>query len=235
MGELMAHLIKCIECGWEMSSEARSCPNCHTQFPNGRVCTVCNKVGRDSDLTSGKYNEELKTYSMHAACFAEIYPCQYSCPVCKKSVITHVRGCSMCGHPFEMESCRYCGESLIKDTAVKISKKVLEKENKMGMHYHDFFDYFAHKACYSSRHSSSSCFIATAALDSPLAPEVKTLQTFRDNVLRKYHFGRRFIALYESVSPPFAHIIAQNNVLRYLTRVLIVYPATWLAKWTLKQ
>lgn len=213
----MAQLIKCIECGGEISSEAGICPHCRTHFPKNTICVVCTKIGRVSDMrVCGKYY-------MHEACIAEINQCQYSCPVCRNLITTQDNawhGCTKCGHPIETVSCRYCENYLIKYFAVELSKK-------------DGFG-FAHKACYTSRHSSSSCFIATAALGSPLAPEVKTLQTFRDNVLRKCHFGRRFIALYESVSPPFAHIIARNDVLRYLTRLLIVYPVTWLAKWALK-
>ena len=226
----MAKLIKCIECGKSISNEAGMCPRCKTEHPRGERCIVCEKIlpvskGKYIDLSSKDAVSPCRIFG-HTACLAKITPYQQIvCRVCKKSFpIDWNSSCDKCGHPLRREWCGYCGVYLNPNIAVK------SWHDDGSVTREDFY----HKACYSSR-KSSSCFIATAACGSPLAPEVKTLRTFRDNMLRKHYFGIKFISLYESVSPPFAHIIARNEVLRYLTRILIVYPAAQLAKLALKR
>lgn len=215
-------LINCIECGREMSSGASRCPHCKTDKPIGVTCIVCNKHGRTSDMEA--YYYRIWILWIHNACLAEVTQCQYSCPDCKNPITTHdIQNCEKCGHPIETTVCGYCGRKVIEKLSTKLSLSEVEKYQHKG--------FGSHKICYSSHnHTSSSCFIATAAFGSSFAPEVTTLRSFRDTVLRKYHFGRKFISLYESVSPPIANIIAQNDVLRYLTRILIVYPAAGLVK-----
>jgi hypothetical protein len=221
----MTRLINCIECGREMSSGANRCPHCKTDEPLGAICAVCNKHGRASNMKDSTEHGQYKAW-VHEACLAEITQCQYSCPVCKNPITTHnIDKCNKCGHPISRSSCAYCGRKVIEKLALKLSAS----ENSKARYRYHYGVLYAHKVCYSS-HTSSSCFIATAAFGSSFAPEVTTLRSFRDTVLKKYHFGRNFISLYESVSPPIANIIARNDVLRYLTRILIVYPAAWLAK-----
>lgn len=48
------------------------------------------------------------------------------------------------------------------------------------------------------------CYIATAVYGSYDAPEVMTLRCFRDNTLKKSYFGRLFIRVYYTLSPPIA-------------------------------
>ncbi|MDF1693508.1 MAG: S8 family serine peptidase [Zhongshania sp.] len=64
-----------------------------------------------------------------------------------------------------------------------------------------------------------ACFIATAAYGSYLAPDVKILRDFRDNVLLPYTWGRKFVAAYYHYSPPVANYIAGSNTLRFVSRV----------------
>ena len=66
-----------------------------------------------------------------------------------------------------------------------------------------------------------ACFIATAAYGSFLDPHVSALRIFRDQVLLQFCAGRWFVAQYYLYSPPLAHIIAQNDGLRFTTRILL--------------
>lgn len=54
---------------------------------------------------------------------------------------------------------------------------------------------------------SSRCFIATAAFDSRIDPTVQTLCSFRDQVLKKNFWGRKFVYFYYRYSPSIAHYL----------------------------
>lgn len=69
--------------------------------------------------------------------------------------------------------------------------------------------------------SSSSCFVATAAYGSPLAPHVRTLRLWRDEELLTSYFGRKFVRFYYCFSPPLAKLIANHPPLKQLTRFLL--------------
>lgn len=65
---------------------------------------------------------------------------------------------------------------------------------------------------------------------------MKELRDFRDEVLLHTGIGRRFVALYYQYSPPVADVIADNPILRSLTRILltpvvyaVVYPLAAIA------
>lgn len=70
------------------------------------------------------------------------------------------------------------------------------------------------------------CFIATAAFESPLAPEVVELQYFRDEQLLKFRFGKLFVDFYYKVSPPIAtfldRIPSLKPLVRWFLRQLII-------------
>lgn len=63
-----------------------------------------------------------------------------------------------------------------------------------------------------------SCFIATAAFGSDMAPEVQSFRDFRNEFLLSNDWGRAFVKFYYKHSPFYANVIAQSEVARALVR-----------------
>ena len=66
------------------------------------------------------------------------------------------------------------------------------------------------------------CFIATAAFGSKFEPAVVLLREFRDQFLLTNYLGEKFVQFYYRASPPIAHYIADNMILKYLVRALLI-------------
>lgn len=84
-----------------------------------------------------------------------------------------------------------------------------------------------------SPHSSTKCFIATAAFGSPMEKDVVALRTFRDDYLLTNKPGRVFVSTYYGVSPPIAHWIAGSDPARAVVRVWL-WPLIQLCKLALR-
>jgi hypothetical protein len=70
----------------------------------------------------------------------------------------------------------------------------------------------------STSGGGGGCFIATAAWDSWLAPEVVSLREFRDRYLLTNSPGQAFVEWYCRVSPPVAAFIAEHEALKTAVR-----------------
>ena len=73
-----------------------------------------------------------------------------------------------------------------------------------------------------------ACFIATAAAGGE-SPEVRRLRQLRDEVLLHNIVGRHLIDIYERFSPPLAGFISSRDGLRFVTRWVVVKPASVIA------
>ncbi|RJR44334.1 MAG: hypothetical protein C4567_04515 [Deltaproteobacteria bacterium] len=67
----------------------------------------------------------------------------------------------------------------------------------------------------------SGCFIATAAMGTPLAKEVIILSKFRDRRLSRITSGRKFISFYNNVSPSLARLITDRKLMCWLVQSII--------------
>jgi hypothetical protein len=66
--------------------------------------------------------------------------------------------------------------------------------------------------------SDNSCFVATAAFGSPMAPQVETFRQFRNRFLVPTKWGVKFVKFYYAHSPKYAYMIAQNETFRAVAR-----------------
>lgn len=76
-----------------------------------------------------------------------------------------------------------------------------------------------------------SCFIATAAFGSDMAPEVQSFRDFRNKYLLPYSWGRSFVKFYYKHSPFYANLIAENEVTKSIVRGAL-WPLLFFARMT---
>jgi hypothetical protein len=68
----------------------------------------------------------------------------------------------------------------------------------------------------------NGCFIATAAFDSPVAPPVMALRSFRDQYLLNNGPGRLFVRLYYRYSPALASLLNEHPIYKPAVRVALM-------------
>lgn len=66
------------------------------------------------------------------------------------------------------------------------------------------------------------CFIATAGFGSYFHPNVKILRNFRDSVLAKFEYGRKFIRAYYDLGRVPAEIISDHSILKSFSRAVLM-------------
>ncbi|WP_413583366.1 CFI-box-CTERM domain-containing protein [Bdellovibrio sp. HCB288] len=74
-----------------------------------------------------------------------------------------------------------------------------------------------------------SCFIATAAFGSDMAPEVQSFRDFRNKYLLPYSWGRHFVKTYYKYSPHYANMIAQSDTAKIAVRG-VLWPLLYFAR-----
>ena len=77
------------------------------------------------------------------------------------------------------------------------------------------------------------CFIATATYGTPLDENINVLRDFRDAVLMTNPIGEAFVFTYYRTSPPIAGVLRENEGLRTVTRLTLITPLVYLAKFAL--
>ena len=109
----MATLIKCIECGKQVSSDAHGCPHCGKN-PRPFYCTACNEICKPSDAHA--------IHAMHKSCYAKYRAAEdinsFSCPTCNRRLAySTVKkwsngyqnfACPGCGQPVSFSDCTVC-------------------------------------------------------------------------------------------------------------------------------
>ena len=71
------------------------------------------------------------------------------------------------------------------------------------------------------------CFIATAAYGTPMATEIDTLRTFRNEYLLTNTIGSAFVDTYYRLSPPIANVVAQHSAIATIIRIALT-PLIWI-------
>ncbi len=70
---------------------------------------------------------------------------------------------------------------------------------------------FANDPAFKTKRQSGGCYVATAVYGSYDCPEVWTLRRFRDYYLKKIWWGRWFIKMYYSISPPLVNLFGKEK------------------------
>lgn len=82
-------------------------------------------------------------------------------------------------------------------------------------------EHTVHSRAEELKKANSECFIATAAYGTPYDSKIDVLRNWRDDSLREFYIGRKFIKIYYSLSPPIANIVSKSKILRALVRVIL--------------
>lgn len=161
----MPILLKCIECGKPLSSQAAQCTHCQSRYPLGVKCIVCCQVLRRAEAIKikkeyGGAENRISVKFFHPDCYQQVGHIRIGrsraiCPVCQRSMefdTSSYTTCSHCGQSFptnladpSFAACCYCGFRLNKSLEVAVkeaSRPFLEGWVTETV--------YAHRICYTS-------------------------------------------------------------------------------------
>ena len=111
--------IKCPECGNEISSVAKTCPNCGFPLLEGKTENCAHYESEPKFNDSPSPNLSKSDVSRHSNCGSESVSSKFRCPECGQEVSQTLSTCPNCGFPLiENESEKSTGEqkSQVEDT-----------------------------------------------------------------------------------------------------------------------
>lgn len=125
----MPTLINCIECGKQVSSEARCCIHCGKDA-TGQECVICALRSRENSLVlfrDGRNSDYSSTY-VHPQCVEEInqeLKIPITCRVCRNTTTLgelKKGACPSCGQGLDnlYTSCEFCRGLILLNRALKI-------------------------------------------------------------------------------------------------------------------
>lgn len=161
----MATLLKCIECGRPVSSQASECPHCSTRYPLGVKCIVCCEHLKRSEAIKktkeyGGAENRISVKFFHRSCYERVSTLKLgksrtSCPVCKSAIefdTSSTVNCSNCGQKINTRledptfaPCCYCGFHLNQNLEVAV--KEVSRQFLTGWTTETLY---AHKVCYTT-------------------------------------------------------------------------------------
>jgi hypothetical protein len=160
----MATLLKCIQCGGLVSSQASQCQHCTTRYPFGVKCIVCCQTLKRSEALKitkeyGGAENKVSVKFFHRSCHNQVSQirtgrARTSCPVCKYSIEFDTSSfvtCRNCGHNFSTHledpsfaNCCYCGFRL--NTKLEVGVKEVRRQFLSGLLTETIY---AHRICYT--------------------------------------------------------------------------------------
>lgn len=196
----MATLLKCVECGGLVSSQASQCPRCTTCYPFGVKCIVCCQSLKRSEAVKitkeyGGAENRISVKFFHADCHAQVSQIKISrsstsCPVCKAAIefdTGSLLTCHNCGHEFATKlkdpsfgSCCYCGFHLNKSLEVKV--KEVSRQFLTGWVSEPVY---AHRICYTKeRQNEERKLQKTEAIAQEYANKKRARELRKNKALR---------------------------------------------------
>lgn len=110
-----------------------------------------------------------------------------------------------------VEFAQYC------ELAKKYLEEIADAEGAERVSNYDIESFFKNVV----GKKKGGCFIASAAFDSPFAPEVVALRKFRNDVISQTVPGRVFIRLYYFASPCIARLVSSSRTLKTASRAFL--------------
>lgn len=160
----MANLLKCMECGGMVSSQASQCPRCTTNYPFGVKCVVCCQNLKRSEALKktkeyGGAENQIEVKFFHEACYQQVSQLRLgrsriTCHVCQNPIdfnTSSTVSCYNCGQEIRTHfqdpsfaPCCYCGLPLNK--SLEVAVKEVSRQFLDGLTTEKVY---SHNVCYT--------------------------------------------------------------------------------------